>query len=47
MDFCEKYGFKVIFQLIGQKNYILNANDEEINQLLMAQIDEVGNHSGL
>ena len=47
MNYCEQYGFKVIFPLVGDHTILTTKTEAEVKQFLRNQIDEVGNHSAL
>lgn len=47
MDYAQRFGFKVIFPLIGDYGMMVNMKKEEFKRLLRFQIDEVGNHPAL
>jgi hypothetical protein len=47
MDMADKYGFKVIFPLVGDQTILTQESEDTIQQYLRNQIDEVGNHTAL
>jgi len=47
MDMADKYGFKVIYPLIGDKTEILTKTTQQMERLIMNQIDEIGYHPAL
>lgn len=47
LDAAKNAGFMVMYPLLGDENLLMSLSDLKLQQLLMNQIDEVGNHAAI
>ena len=47
LDMAQSNGLKVIYPLPGEYSWLMNFSEEQMQQLIMNVIDEVGNHSAI